>query len=152
VDADACPVRRETERVARHFGVEVRYFANSSQVGIGKAGAHHRLVEGPDGADFAILAVCSARDVVVTDDVGLATIALSRGAAVISSRGKRYRNAEMATRLYLRHLARKARRAGFRTRGPAPFTHADRRSFAMALGEAIREKVGRRENTFSRVR
>jgi len=142
VDGDACPVRREVERAARHFAVPVRYFSHPTQIRIGSPDTSHRTVEGPDAVDFAIVAACRDGDVVVTDDLGLAAMVVSRGAVALSSRGRRFAPHEMTARLHVRHLARKARRAGRRTHGPKPFTAADRRRFETVLSGIIREMSG----------
>ncbi len=97
---------------------------------------HSRMVfagDGPDATDFRLFEECRSADLVITDDLGLAALALSKGARALSSRGRVYRNEEMPALLAGRHGARKARRAGRRTRGPSPFTDADRRRFVQAL-------------------
>jgi len=135
VDADACPVRRETERAAERFGCPLIFFANASQQLAARAG---RVVvsdqsDRSDASDFLLFAECCPGDVVVTDDIGLASLALSKGARALSSRGRLYGEQDMPLLLARRHTARKARRAGERTRGPRPFTDADRRRFLRAL-------------------
>lgn len=139
VDADACPMRSEVERVAVRFSADVVLFANTSQRIEG--GPRTRVLgvsDARDGADFAIFAECRPNDVVVTDDIGLASMALGRGAAVLSSRGKRFRREEIPGLLAGRHLSHKARRAGKRTRGPKPMTPEDRRRFMRELTELLR--------------
>jgi len=143
VDADACPVRREAEEVAARFGVAVRMFANPSSSPASGFAARVTVAEGRDAADFAIFLECREADVVVTDDIGLAAMVLSRGALALSSRGKRYLKETIGGELHGRHLAKKARRAGKRTRGPRPFTGADRFRFAEALAGAVSEAVSR---------
>lgn len=139
VDADACPVRGEVERAGERFGAAVCYFAGpATQLASGSA----RVVTAPggrDGADFAVFLECGAGDVVVTDDTGLAAMVLSRGARALSSRGRRFRPETIGGELHGRHLAQKARRAGKRTRGPRPFTAADRSRFIAALADLLRD-------------
>ncbi len=138
VDGDACPVRAEIERCASELGVPVRVFANASQRMESPA---DRVVvgDGTDAADFALFRESASDSVVVTDDIGLAAMALSRGAAALSSRGRRFEHGAIETQLHLRHLGRKARRAGKRTGGPPPFTGADRRRFVRALTDCVTE-------------
>ena len=134
VDGDACPVRREIERVTARLGVGVTIFANESQ---DLADAPHiRIILVPDGrdaVDFALFTECRPGDVVVTDDLGLAAMVLGKGAAPLSSRGRGFTREAMPARLETRHAARKARRAGKRTPGPRAATPADRRRFIRAL-------------------
>jgi len=143
VDADACPVRGEAEEVAARFGVGVRMFANPSSIPGSGLASRVTVAEGRDGADFALFLECREGDVVVTDDIGLAAMVLSRGAAALSSRGKRYLKETIGGELHVRHVAKRARRAGKRTRGPRAFTEADRRRFAEALAGAVSEAVSR---------
>jgi len=113
VDADACPVRREVEQVARRFAdIEVLYFANSAQMFEGDAGTRVvRVADRRDAADFAMVPQCRHGDIVVTDDMGLASMALGAGAEALSSRGRRFTTDQMYLLLERRHIARKARRA-----------------------------------------
>lgn len=136
VDADACPVRSEVEALAGRHGARVLFFANPTQ-DLGAARRVVRVSDRRDAADFAIATECRAGDIVVTDDVGLAALALGRGAAALSSRGRGFRRAEMAILLEARHRARQARRAGGRARGPRPATAADRKRFVAALEAAL---------------
>ena len=139
VDADACPVRREAKRAAEEFAVEIIFFANQAQeVDDGSRGEFVRVGDGSDAADFAILTRCDAGDVVITDDFGLAAMALGKGAAALSSRGRRFRPEEMPQLLQQRHAAAKARRAGLRTRGPRGLKPDDRRRFVRSLSELLR--------------
>ena len=138
VDADACPVRREVERVAARFNAQVVYFANSAQeLAEGSRTCVVRVADRRDAADFAMVSHCRAGDVVVTDDMGLAAMALAAGADAVSSRGRRFATDAMPALLEQRHAARKARRAGQRTRGPRPLTAADRRRFTRTLAEIL---------------
>ena len=130
VDADACPVRREILRAAERHGVEALFFANSSQQAPGPAKEPTvRVADGPDAADFAIATQCRSGDIVVTDDIGLAALAIGKGARAISCRGRLYTRDMLPLLLEERHRSRKIRRAGGRTRGLRALTDADRRRF-----------------------
>ena len=138
VDGDACPVRAEIERCAAELRVPVRVFANASQQAE-TPGDRVVVGDGSDAADFALFRESASDSVVVTDDIGLAAMVLSRGAAAISSRGRRFERGTIESQLHLRHLGRKARRAGRRTGGPPPFTEADRTRFVQALTDCVKE-------------
>jgi uncharacterized protein YaiI (UPF0178 family) len=142
VDADACPVRGEVESVARRHGVTVLYFANSSQ-DEGSLGAVRRVNDRRDAADFAIAAECGPGDIVVTDDIGLASMALGEKARALSSRGRQFTPEIIPMLLQERHLARKVRRAGGRTPGPHALTAADRRRFTRVLAEMLGDSTQR---------
>ncbi|MFN6979919.1 MAG: DUF188 domain-containing protein, partial [Gemmobacter sp.] len=90
VDADACPVRAEAERVAARHGAAVVHVSNG---GIRPSPQPHvRMVyvpEGADAADIWIAARAGPGDVVVTSDLPLAARAVAAGAAVVRHDGTR---------------------------------------------------------------
>ena len=96
----------------------------------------HTIV-GADSADFAIVERLQAGDVVVTQDIGLASMVLGRDAAAIGVRGRVYDKATIDMQLFIRHEEKKVRRAGGRTRGPAAFTSEDRARFKRNLTELL---------------
>ena len=149
VDADACPVTADVLTVARRAHVPVTIAGNTTQnlerhirPGDPRDAAHARggfwvdtlaVSTGADSADFAIVEQLSPGDVVVTQDIGLAGMALGRGASAIGVRGRVYSEATIDMDLYLRHEEKRVRRAGGKTRGPAAFTEKDRRRFVENL-------------------
>ena len=160
IDADACPVTREALACARRARVPVVIVGNTTQnlerhirrddprdaaTARGRDGTHAGFwVEaldvsvGADSADFAIVERLRPEDVVVTQDIGLASMVLGRGAAAIGVRGRVYTKATIDMDLFIRHEATKVRRAGGRTRGPAAFTAEDRERFSRNLAELLR--------------
>lgn len=149
IDADACPVTRDALAVARRRHVPVVIVGNSTQ----NLARHIRpddprtpetarrgfwvetldVSVGADSADFAIVERLSPGDVVVTQDIGLASMVLGRGARAIGVRGHVYDRATIDMQLLIRHEEKKVRRAGGRTKGPTPFTDEDRARFTRNL-------------------
>lgn len=142
VDADACPVTREAISRARARGIPVVLVGNETQsfaryvdrpgVEVVKVGA------GRDSADFAIVERLAPGDVVVTNDTGLAAMALGRKALAISPRGRVFSLLSIDAELEVRHAEQRVRRAGGRTRGPAPFETEDRERFVESLDRLLR--------------
>ncbi len=95
---------------------------------------------GRDSADFALALQVSQGDIVITDDIGLASIVLGKRARVISSRGYEYNVQTIDFELHLRHEGQKIRRSGGRTKGPKGFTTDDRRRFADLLKTVLKDK------------
>lgn len=159
IDADACPVLREALTCARRAHIPVVIVGNSTQ----NLARHIRrddprdaehargrtadrpgfwvdIVDvsiGADSADFAIVERLQPDDVVVTQDIGLASMVLGRGAAAIGVRGRVYSRATIDMDLFIRHEEKKVRRAGGRTRGPAAFTDEDRERFVRNLSQLL---------------
>ena len=143
IDADACPVTREAISVARAHGVPVMLVADSTQ----NLARHVRpgveavqVTTGRDSADFAIIERLSPDDVVVTQDIGVAAMALGRGASALSPRGRIFFLATIDSELEVRHAEQRHRRSGGRTGGPAPFRDEDREHFTEQLERLLRER------------
>ncbi len=151
VDADACPVTRDAVTIARRHRAAVVLVANESQSldrYADRDGVEIVKVKGgPDAADYAMVPLLKPGDIVVTQDTGLASMALARGAKAIGPRGKVFMTATIGFELDVRHAEQQHRRAGGRTSGPAPFTPEDRERFREALErlfeESRREAQGR---------
>lgn len=141
VDADACPVTREAISMARSRGALVVIVANATQSlsrYTGRRGVEVIVVSsGSDAADFAIVERLREGDVVVTQDIGLAAMALGRGAAAMSPRGRVFSKATIDLELEVRHAEAKHRRGGGRTQGPPAFEEEDRERFLGALGRVL---------------
>ena len=146
IDADACPVTRDAIAVARSFALPVVLVGNETQ-NLSRYD-NRRGVEsvqvgsGRDAADFAIVQRLSPGDVVVTGDTGLAAMALGRGCSAIGFRGRVFSLLTIDGEMELRHAEQRHRRAGGRTRGPAPFTDEDREHFVESLRRLLREGRG----------
>jgi uncharacterized protein YaiI (UPF0178 family) len=146
IDADACPVTRDAIAIARSHGMNVRLVANTNQSFAryeGRAGVECVNVgTGADSADFAIVERLEPADVVVTQDIGLAAMALGRGAAALSPRGRIFHMATIDVELAVRHAEKKLRRAGGRHGGPSKFDDEDREHFCDQLERVLREHRG----------
>ena len=141
VDADACPVKAEVERVATRHKLPVKLVANG-----GLRPSPNPLVElvivaeGPDVADIWIAENAGPGDIVVTGDIPLAARAVETGALVLKHNGERLSQANVREALAMRDLMTDLRAADpFRQGGGKGFTKADRSRFLDALERAVRE-------------
>ena len=92
VDADACPVVKQIEIVAKSHNIPVTLFCDTNHV-LKSAYSEVRIIgAGADAVDFALVNVCRAGDIVVTQDYGVAAMALARGAYAINQDGWLYTN------------------------------------------------------------
>jgi uncharacterized protein len=94
---------------------------------------------GADSADFAIVEQLQPCDVVITQDIGLASMVLGRGARAIGVRGRIYNPITIDMDMQIRHAEKKIRRQGGRTKGPAAFTDDDRECFIRNLRRLVEE-------------
>ncbi len=139
VDADACPVRAEAERVAARRGAALVLVTNGGIRQPAYAGARVVYVPAePDAADRWIAGQAGPGDVVVTADVPLAAAVVARGARVLAPDGHAFTPANIGERLAARDLAAELRAADpFRRGGGRPFGPADRSRFLAALDRAL---------------
>lgn len=131
VDADACPVLAIIRRLGAEAGVQVITVASFRH----EIGGPDHVMVGPESqaADMAIINRTQRGDVVVTQDWGLAGLALAKGAEALSPWGHRFRDDEMDGRLAQRALNARLRRGGVRLAGPKKRTPADDVNFEQAL-------------------
>ena len=146
VDADACPVRAETLRVAERHSVPVSFVTNG-----GLRPSAHPLVRivvveaGADAADKWIAERIGPGDICVTADVPLAARCIERGGAALAPDGQPFTPANIGTRLATRDLMADLRAADpFRPGGGRPFGNADRSRFLEALERMLRAARGTR--------
>lgn len=140
IDADACPVKAEAERVATRHKIRMYIVSNG-----GLRPSQNPLVEnvivpdGPDVADIWIAERCGAGDVVVTGDIPLAARCVEAGARVLKHNGEALTAANIGNVLATRDLMADLRAADpFRQGGGKSFTKADRSRFLEALEREIR--------------
>ena len=92
--------------------------------------------EGADAVDFALVNLCAKGDIVVSQDYGVAAMALGKGAHAIHQSGMRYTQDNIDQLLMERHLAKKARMASKGKRhikGPKKRTGEDDERFERAF-------------------
>lgn len=131
VDADACPVTRIVERIARKHNLPVTLLCDQNHVLTSDYSTVNIIGSGPDAVDFALITLCHAGDIVVTQDYGVAAMALGKGAHAIHQSGKYYTDANIDGLLMERHLNKKARRSSGKhhMKGPNKRTQEDDKRF-----------------------
>lgn len=87
VDADACPVVRIVEEVAMAHGVPVTLLCDTNHILQSDYSEVRTIGAGADAVDFALVNLCGSGDIVVTQDYGVAAMALGRGAKAIHQSG-----------------------------------------------------------------
>ncbi len=90
-----------------------------------------------EAADLYILNHIKKGDILVTQDIGLASIALAKEVYVISPRGIKYTEETIMISLDFRYLAGKERRKGRYLKGPKAFTSEDLTRFEVEMEQLI---------------
>lgn len=107
VDADACPVITIVERTAREKGIPVVLLCDTNHVLHSDYSEIRIIGAGADAVDFALVNLCKKGDIVVTQDYGVAAMALGKGAFGIHQSGIRYTQDNMDQLLLERHLSKR---------------------------------------------
>ena len=139
VDADACPVVSIVERVAKEHSVPVTLLCDTNHVLSSDYSEVIVVGAGADAVDYKLISICHRGDIVVSQDYGVAAMALGKGANAIHQSGKWYTNENIDQMLMERHLNKKARRAYGKNhlKGPRKRTAEDDEHFRASFEKMI---------------
>jgi len=137
IDADACPVKDETYRVARRYDMRVLVVANSFM----RTPTHAliELIERPGFGDVDdwIAEQAGLGDIVITADIPLAARCLEKNAHALDPRGNAFTESDIGSALAMRELMADLRQDGTVTSGPRPMSPKDRSRYLAKLDELI---------------
>jgi len=145
IDADACPVKDETYRVAARYQLKTWVVSNSF-IQIPNSALIERMIvdAGPDIADDWIDAQVVAGDVVITNDIPLAGRVLAQDAYAIAPNGRAFTQDSIGSALAQRAIMEHIRSTGEITGGPAPFSNSNRSQFLQTLDQIVTREQRRR--------
>jgi uncharacterized protein len=130
VDADSCPVKEDIVEIASYYHYELQFVASYAHMKRENDGQKWKYVDSDkEAVDLFIMNATKKQDIVVTQDIGLASTLLLKQVTVLSPRGVIYEEETINTALDMRYLSAKARRKGVYGKGPKPFTEEDRQKF-----------------------
>lgn len=139
VDADACPVKEIIESVAIKLQIPVIMLIDTSHILASDYSEIVLVSKAPDAVDFALINRTAKGDIVVTQDYGVAAMALGKSAFAIHPGGKVYTDNNIDIMLMERDIARKLRRAGERVKNhTGKRTTADNERFMGAFTNLCR--------------
>lgn len=139
VDADGCPVINETIDIAKEFDLPCLLICDTAHE-MHRDGAETITVsKGADAVDFVLVNRIKKGDIVVTQDYGLAAMALAKQGVPLDQNGRWYTNDNIDQLLAARHKAQKIRRAGGRLRGPKKRTTGQNEGFVTSLREYLQQ-------------
>ena len=143
VDADACPVVQIIERVAKKYSVSVTLLCDTNHVLSSDYSEVVIVGAGADAVDFKLISLCKQGDIVVTQDYGVAAMALGKRAYAIHQSGKWYTDENIDQMLMERHLAKKARRSSSKNhlKGPRKRTAEDDARFEESFERLIDKTI-----------
>ena len=140
VDADACPVVGIVEEIAEKYKIPVTLLCDTNHVLYSEYSDVIVVGAGADAVDYKLIGVCQKGDIVVSQDYGVAAMALGKGAYAIHQSGRWYTNDNMDQMLMERHLNKKVRRSSHKNhvKGPKKRTKEDNERFAQSFEKMIR--------------
>ncbi len=142
IDADACPVKDETYKVAARYGVATKVVSNSFiQIPKSDLITRHIVDAGPDVADDWIAETVVKGDVVITNDIPLAGRVLEKQAHAIAPNGRAFTPDTIGAALAQRALMEHIRSTGDITGGPPPFSNAHRSAFLQMLDQVLSREI-----------
>lgn len=147
VDADACPVVRIVERIAKSNDIPGILLCDTNHVLSSDYSEVKVIGAGVDAVDFALVNLCQRGDVVITQDYGVAAMILGKGAYGIHQSGRWYTNENIDQMLMERHIAKKEKRSKSKhhLKGPAKWTEEDDLRFEASFEKLIKKAKGERK-------
>lgn len=139
VDADACPVVRQTEITAKKYSVPVVLICDTNHILSSDYSEVITADAGADSVDFVLINRCQKGDIVVSQDYGVAAMALGKGAYPIHQSGRLYTDENIDELLMKRHIAKAVRRSGKKThlKGPKKRSAQDDERYSESLERLI---------------
>ena len=147
VDADACPVKHIIERIAQVLEIPVLMFIDTSHLLDSDYSEIIQVSKAPDAVDIAIMNRTQKGDIVVSQDYGVATMVLGKGAYAMDPNGKQYTNDNIEYLMDMRHISRVQRRAGKKTSSMRKRTKEDDNHFEEAFYELCITAMNQAEMT-----
>lgn len=133
VDADACPVKEIILQVSRKLRIDVIMFVDTAHI-LNLDGCQVVTVDkGKDSVDMKLGENIKNGDIVVTQDYGVAALALLKSAKALNQNGLIFTHDNIDRLLFERYLSQKARRSGKKTSNPPKRTLEDNVKFEKAL-------------------
>ncbi len=143
VDADACPVVSIVEEIGKKYNISVTLLCDTNHVLHSEYSEVVVVGAGADAVDYKLISLCHRGDVVVSQDYGVAAMALGKGAFAIHQSGRWYTDENIDQMLMERHLNKKARRVSHKNhmKGPKKRTEEDDERFRQSFEKMVQKAV-----------
>lgn len=140
IDADGCPVVKQTIKIAEKYSVFCVIICDTSHR-IEHENAETIVVEkGTDSTDFRLVNLIQKDDIAITQDYGLAAMCLSKKAVVINQDGKKYSDENISGLLEFRAISKKIRSSGGKLKGHPKRTSQQNKDFENSLIKLLEER------------
>ncbi len=140
IDADGCPVKDETYRVAARHQMKVFVVANKNiQIPLHPTITMKVVSGNPDAADDWIAETIQKGDICITADIPLADRCLKASARAIGPRGDEWTEDNIGDALATRELMKTLREMGEVKGGPPPMSPRDKSAYLSGLEQLIQK-------------
>lgn len=148
VDADACPVKMIVEEVAKEYQIPVLMIIDTSHMLTSDYSEIVTVSKGADSVDFAVINRTIRGDIVVTQDYGVAAMALGKGAFPIHQNGRWYTDSNIDQLLMTRHITKSAVRSSKKAhiKGPKKRAKEDDARFEASFRSLCQKCLGTETN------
>lgn len=148
VDADACPVVKIIEKLAQKYDIPCTLLCDTNHILESEYSQVITVDAGADSVDFKLVSLLQRGDICVSQDYGVAAMALSKNCYCMHQSGTRYTNENIDVMLMQRHLSKKARRSSKKThlKGPKKRTAEDDAHFEESFEKLIIEALSHASN------
>ena len=137
MDGDGCPVVGIAAEECKKHHIECLVFCDTAHEMRREDITLLTFDKGADSVDYALAGRVRPGDIVVTQDYGVASMCLAKGARVLHQDGWEYTRWNLDALLLERHEARKFRLRGGRTKGPAKRKQVQDDAFYAALSSLL---------------
>lgn len=138
IDADGCPVKEETYKVAERYKLKVILVANSwLNIPVNPLFEMQVVSGNFDAADDWIVENCTSQDIVITGDILLADRCIKKSARVLGHKGREFTEDNVGSAVANRELMQNLRHMGDNHGGPSPMDKKARSEFLNKLDQII---------------
>lgn len=123
VDGDGCPDISVMEELAKQNGVQMAVYIDSSHVLTCDYAEVIILDTSSQSVDIKLVNSLAKGDIVVTQDYGVAVVALAKGAKVVHPNGREYTDDTIMMMLTDKYVHQKLRKQNIRVKGPKKRNH-----------------------------
>lgn len=139
VDADACPVKEIIVRICKEYNKEVIMVIDTSHILKSDYAKVITVDKGADSADIYLINLAHRGDLIVTQDYGVAAMALGKGCMCLNQNGMIYNEGNIDSLLLSRHIGKKIRRSGGKINSVPKRTKEDDANFEKSFLELIKK-------------
>lgn len=125
VDADGCPGKNLIEKAAKENSIELIMYCDINHILSSDYASIRYVDSGFQSVDMKVANEAKSKDIIITQDFGVAAMGLAKGAYAMGPKGHIYDDGNIDKLLFERHMSSKARRSGGKTSGPKKRTIQD---------------------------